>query len=118
MRCLTEVAPMDFLVDSARPKILRTMLYDDQEFHRFELEILHTPIYQRLYELKQLGYSDRVFPDAVHSRFNHLVGVAEVAGRMMDRIIAWLKAHEHERFEFSKKVNKGWQSTSITASAL
>ena len=77
---------MDFLVDSARPKILRTTLYDDQEFHRFELELLHTPLFQRLYDLKQLGYSDRIFPDAVHSRFNHIIGVAEISERKASRV--------------------------------
>lgn len=68
---------MDFL-RSGRPKVLRTRLYGDQEFSRFELEILHTPIVQRLYNLKQLGFTDRVYPDAVHSRFNHLIGVTEI----------------------------------------
>jgi HD superfamily phosphohydrolase len=106
---------MDFLAIQSRPKVLRTNLYEDQEFSHFELEILHTPLYQRLYELKQLGYSDRVFPDAVHSRFNHLLGVAEVAGRMMDRIIGWLLAHATQNFEFSKKVGDGWQPDIISA---
>jgi HD superfamily phosphohydrolase len=54
------------------------------------LELLHTPLFQRLYDLKQLGYSDRVFPDAVHSRFNHLIGVAEIAERMALRLEKWL----------------------------
>lgn len=106
---------MDFLVDSARPKILRTVLYDDQEFHRFELELLHTPLFQRLYDLKQLGYSDRVFPDAVHSRFNHLVGVAEIAERMTRRLLTWLDRHKTEKFAYSNKVNGEWIEIEIGA---
>lgn len=105
---------MDFLAIQTRPKVLRTSFYEDQEFSHFELEILHTPLYQRLYELKQLGYSDRVFPDAVHSRFNHLLGATEVATRMMDKVIAWLLAHKQETFEFSKKANEGWEATEIS----
>src|SRR5665213_2203706 len=65
-------------------------MYGDQEFFRFELELIHTPIYQRLYDLKQLGYSDRIFPDAVHSRFNHLLGVTEIAARMGRNLRKWL----------------------------
>src|SRR5215469_9848100 len=97
-------AQMDF-VQTTRSKILRSTLYGDQDFSHFELELLHTPIYQRLYDLKQLGYSDRVFPDAVHSRFNHLVGVAEVAGRMAERIAEWLKrpAQDTAKFDYGRR---------------
>jgi HD superfamily phosphohydrolase len=45
-----------------------------KEFTLWEMEILHTPVVQRLYDLKQLGFADRVFPEAVHSRFNHILG--------------------------------------------
>lgn len=85
---------MDFLEAPDRPrktKILRTRLYGDQEFTPFELEIIHTPIFQRLYNLKQLGFADRVFPDAVHSRFNHVLGVVEVVARMIQHLTRWLE---------------------------
>lgn len=83
---------MDFLRADARKKILRTTMYGDQEFTQWELEIVHTPMFQRLYNLKQLGFSDRVFPDAVHSRLNHVLGVAEMAERMAVRLGRWLDA--------------------------
>lgn len=51
---------MQFL-NRLRPKILRTRLYGDQLFTLFELELLHTPVLQRLYNLKQLGFTDRVY---------------------------------------------------------
>lgn len=72
-------------------KIVRTTLYNDQEFSPFEIELLHTPIMQRLYSLKQLGFADKVFPDAVHSRFNHILGVTEMAERMIRRLSGWLQ---------------------------
>jgi len=90
---------MDFLHDT-RPKILRTRLYGDQEFTRFELELLHTPVVQRLYNLKQLGFADRVFPDAVHARFNHILGVAEVVNVMQRRLVSWLNLHADEQFSY------------------
>jgi HD superfamily phosphohydrolase len=98
---------MDFLAAGNKPKVLRTTLYEDQEFTHFELEILHTPLYQRLYDLKQLGYSDRVFPDAVHSRFNHLLGVAEIAERMVDRLVAWLDSRPDEKFAYAFRSSSG-----------
>ena len=51
---------MDFLSGS-RPKILRTRLYGDQIFTRFELNCC-TSIMRRLCSLKQLGFTDRVYP--------------------------------------------------------
>jgi HD superfamily phosphohydrolase len=82
---------LDFLQERQRKKIVRTTLYGDQEFTLWELEILHTPLAQRLYHLKQLGFADKVFPDAVHSRFNHVLGVAEMADRMAARLDIWLE---------------------------
>jgi HD superfamily phosphohydrolase len=93
---------MDFLATDARPKTLRTRLYGDQQFSKFELELLHTPILQRLYNLKQLGFADRVFPDAVHSRFNHVLGVTEVVERMVHLLTSWLHAHAGEVFVYAE----------------
>jgi HD superfamily phosphohydrolase len=92
---------MEFLRLDLRPKVLRTRLYGDQEFSRFELELLHTPLLQRLYNLKQLGFTDRVYPDAIHSRFNHILGVAELTEKMARRLASWLRAHKGEPFTYS-----------------
>src|SRR5438270_9961551 len=78
---------MQFLYDQPRPKVLRTRLYGDQEFSRFELELLHTPILQRLYNLKQLRFADRVYPDAIHSRFNHVIGATQIVEIMAHRLL-------------------------------
>ena len=91
---------MDYLRNHDRKKIVRTVLYGDQEFSKFELELLHTSILQRLYNLKQLGFADRVFPDAVHSRFNHVLGVPEVAERMARSLRDWLDRHPDDNFRY------------------
>src|SRR6266436_1825479 len=54
---------------------IRTILYDDQQLEATELDLLHTPALQRLYDLHQLGLADRIFIDASHSRLHHVVGV-------------------------------------------
>lgn len=95
---------MEFLRQNRKAKILRTRLYGDQEFTRFELELLHTPVLQRLYDLKQLGFTDRIFPDAVHARFNHIIGTTEVVDRMVDRLLGWLASHPADSFAYATDV--------------
>src|SRR5712692_10082573 len=106
---------MDFLHDS-RHKILRTRLYGDQEFTRFELELLHTPVVQRLYNLKQLGFTDRVYPDAIHSRFNHILGATELVERMADKLVSWLSIHQDEQFTYYDDRNQS--ESAITGAEL
>ncbi|WP_333628008.1 HD domain-containing protein [Stenotrophomonas cyclobalanopsidis] len=51
-----------------------------------ELELknlLSDPYFQRLRRVKQLGFSDHVFPSATHSRFAHSLGVYGVAKRLL-----------------------------------
>ncbi|OUR96373.1 hypothetical protein A9Q84_08450 [Halobacteriovorax marinus] len=48
-----------------------------------EYEIIHSPFYQRLRWIKQLGFSFYVFPGAEHSRFGHSIGVMFNAHRIL-----------------------------------
>src|SRR5262249_11717797 len=107
---------MDFLRPGNKPKIVRTRLYGDQEFSRFELELLHTPIVQRLYNLKQLGFTDKVFPDAVHARVNHVLGATELVERMARKLILWLRSHPDEVLGFTGQ--SGNSQASIACSQL
>ena len=106
---------MDFLRLAQKRKIIRTTLYGDQEFSRWELEILHTPIVQRLYDLKQLGFTDRVYPDAVHSRFNHVLGATEMAERMAGRLLCWLGQPQYANTAFEYPQTPGGGVSEITA---
>ena len=112
---------LEFLC-SIDPKTVRTVLYNDQEFTEWELELLHTPVVQRLYNLKQLGFADRVFPDAVHSRLNHVLGVAEMAQRMAVRLQRWCKKNEAVTLEYVQDLRGAppaeWERRSIRAGEL
>ncbi|XP_023757405.1 uncharacterized protein LOC111905903 [Lactuca sativa] len=54
------------------------------------LKFIDTEQFQRLRDLKQLGFTNMVYPGAVHSRFEHSLGVYWLAGNAVER----LKAHQ------------------------
>ena len=56
------------------------------ETDRIAWSLLNTPEFQRLRRIRQLGFSELVFPGATHSRFAHCVGAYHVARRLADVI--------------------------------
>jgi len=47
-----------------------------------ECRIVDTPIFQRLRSIQQLAFASMVYPGAVHTRFDHTLGVSAVARKM------------------------------------
>ena len=51
-----------------------------------EISILEAPFFQRLRNIKQLGFSEYVFPGATHTRYLHSIGVMDVASKVFDQV--------------------------------
>jgi HD superfamily phosphohydrolase len=47
-------------------------------------ELVQTAPIQRLRRIKQLGFSEFVYPGATHSRFSHVLGALQMARQMLD----------------------------------
>jgi len=51
-----------------------------------EVAIIESVEFQRLREIKTLGFSELSFPGDTHNRFLHSIGVSNVAGQIFDSI--------------------------------
>ena len=58
-----------------KQRIYYDPLYGHIQMTNLEWGIIHTPFYQRLRWIKQLGFTLYTFPGAEHSRFGHSIGV-------------------------------------------
>jgi uncharacterized protein len=52
-----------------------------------EKDLVDSYVFQRLHYIHQLGTAYLVYPGATHTRFEHSLGVMEVATRIFDRIV-------------------------------
>ena len=66
---------------------IRDPIHGFIEINDWEWEIINHPVFQRLRRIKQLAWTDMVYPGATHSRFEHSLGVMHVATRMFDSIV-------------------------------
>ena len=70
---------------------IRDPLHDLIEFSetgrdQFLWSLIDTKEFQRLRRIKQLGFSELVYPGATHTRFSHSVGVFHTARRLLGHI--------------------------------
>ena len=57
--------------------------FDTSEFEQMLWDLIQTPEFQRLRRIKQLGFSEYVYPGATHTRFAHSIGVFHTARQLM-----------------------------------
>ncbi|MFZ1929332.1 MAG: HD domain-containing protein [Candidatus Sulfotelmatobacter sp.] len=78
-------------MSSKWPKLLhdsvhRLIVFEDTGCDRLLLDLINTREFQRLRRIKQLGFSETVFPGANHSRFAHCIGVLQMAKLFIERL--------------------------------
>jgi HD superfamily phosphohydrolase len=69
-----------------RFSVLRDPVHGDVYLTHEELLVLDTPEMQRLRGVKQLGTAYLVYPGALHTRFDHSIGVLHETGKLVDAI--------------------------------
>ena len=62
------------------------IIHGDLHLNDFELEILDTVEMQRLRRIKQLGFTNLIYPGANHTRFEHSIGTLFLADKLAKRL--------------------------------
>jgi len=65
------------------PKIIHEPLYGTFEYKEPEVAVLDSSPIQRLKYIHQLGLSYQIFPGARHTRFEHTIGVVNIASKFL-----------------------------------
>jgi HD superfamily phosphohydrolase len=82
-----------------RDPIHGTIPVDDRE-----KAVIDHPFYQRLRQVKQLGFGDLAFPGATHTRHVHCLGAMHVSSRLFDAVSARADLSSEARARFRAAV--------------
>jgi HD superfamily phosphohydrolase len=79
---------------------IRDPIHGAIEITADERALVDSPQYQRLRNVKQLGFADLAFPGATHTRYSHGLGAMQVATKVFDALAPKLDldAPDRERF--------------------
>ena len=78
--------PAAFRGRHAGVKQVQDRVHGQVNLDRLLVEIMDTPEFQRLDDIKQLGGCSYVYPSATHTRKEHSIGVAHLAGLMVKHL--------------------------------
>lgn len=67
-------------------KTIHDPIWGSNEYSEWEIQIIDSPLIQRLRNISQVGLAVLTYPADRHSRFEHTIGVAAATKRLVDRI--------------------------------
>lgn len=89
---------------------IRDPVHGTIELSDAETTVIDTPEYQRLRQIKQLGFAEFSFPGATHNRYLHSIGVCHIAGQVFDQIF--------KKYSFTKPAVKNRLRQCVRLAAL
>ncbi len=78
-------------------RVIYDVLYGFIPITEWEEKIINSPFFQRLRWIRQLGFSNYIFPGAEHNRFAHVIGVMHSMDQMIRAL--GLAVPDHELFD-------------------
>ena len=82
----TPTGPLAATPDHRRLYEIRCPVHGFIEVNHWEREVINHPTFQRLRRIRQLGWTEYVYPGATHTRFEHSLGVMHIATRVYDAV--------------------------------
>lgn len=73
-------------MDEGRKYEFRCPVHGFIQVDAWERDIIAQPAFQRLRRIRQLAWTDYIYPGAMHTRFEHSLGVMHIATRLFDAI--------------------------------
>ena len=90
-------------MENTYSKLFKCSVHGTIRVSSMALKIIDSIEFQRLRSIKQLSLCYLVFPSAVHTRFEHSLGVYHLTGVLLDRIRKLYPNKEYYINEFKKK---------------
>jgi HD superfamily phosphohydrolase len=81
---------------------IRCPIHGFVPMNEWERRIIDHPTFQRLRRIRQLAWTDLVYPGAMHTRFEHSLGVMHVATLLYDSIVNNSGQVLQEHFKYTK----------------
>ncbi len=82
---------------------IRDPIHGSLEVDSSEINVLDSAPFQRLRQIKQLGFAEFSFPGAVHNRYIHSLGVMHLAGVAFDNIF---RSHQFSSPDVRKRLKQ------------
>ena len=79
---LAEYVPNDY----EYTKVIHDPVWGTMMFYPWELQVIDSPLLQRLRKISHVGLAVLTYPSAHHSRFEHTLGVMSVVTKMVNNI--------------------------------
>lgn len=76
-----------FLPRDSKQRVVNDSVHKHFVLSGCSFQFIDTPVFQRLRRLSQLGKTSMVFPTASHTRFEHSLGVAHLAGQYAENLL-------------------------------
>ena len=67
--------------------LIRDQIYGDVEFSDAECKLIRSKFFDRLRYITQLGFASRTYPGALHTRFQHSLGVCKCITDMYNAVV-------------------------------